>query len=84
MADGANKTLIVVLAGDHVGTLSQDRTGQLTLTYDDTWRERPGATPLSLSLPQRVHRGPVVRAFLPGGGTSPRSGSRSVPPLRFR
>ena len=68
MADGADNTLIVVLDGRQVGTLVQDRAGQLVLTYDDAWRDLATATPLSLSLPlaRRMHRGPVVRAFLEG------------------
>ncbi len=63
-----NRTLIVVLAGQRVGIVDMEQSGRFTFTYDDHWRKRPAATPLSLSLPlaRRDHGDRPVRAFLWG------------------
>jgi serine/threonine-protein kinase HipA len=42
--------LLVLLEGRDVG-LVQQKNGRLTFTYDDKWRNAPGAYPLSLSMP---------------------------------
>jgi serine/threonine-protein kinase HipA len=62
------KTLVVLIDGLVVGNVTEEPDGRLRLTYADSWRDRLGATPLSLSmtLGQRVHGDSVVRAFLWG------------------
>lgn len=42
--------LVVLLDGRDVGLIRQ-KNGRLTVTYADTWRNAPGAYPLSLSMP---------------------------------
>ncbi len=42
--------LVVLLDGRDVGLIRQ-KNGRLTFTYADTWRNAPGAYPLSLSMP---------------------------------
>lgn len=53
----------VWLEGALAGVLSRDRDGNLAFTYDETYRTRRGATPLSLSMPKHraAHDGDVVR-----------------------
>lgn len=67
MADRPDSTLVVVMRGRTVGTVTQTA-GTLELAYHDAWRDDPTATPLSLSMPlaSRVHRDAVVRPFLWG------------------
>lgn len=62
------KVLEVVLDGVHAGRLTQNSHGQLSFTYDDGYRERDDATPLSLSMrPSRQrHDNRVVEPFLRG------------------
>lgn len=50
-----------------VGTLERSRS-RITFTYDDAWREREDATPLSTAMPltAREHRARVVEPFLWG------------------
>lgn len=62
------RTLVVLLQGNHIGTLTQEETGQVRLAYEDSWRRNPRATPLSLSMPlaARVHPHEVVEPFLWG------------------
>jgi serine/threonine-protein kinase HipA len=43
--------LMVSLNGIKVGTLSKDKNGGLHFSYTEQWMERPGARPISLSLP---------------------------------
>jgi serine/threonine-protein kinase HipA len=52
---------------DLVGCVERSN-GRLRFTYDDGWRGRPEATPLSLSMPlaSRAHRHDVVNAYLWG------------------
>jgi serine/threonine-protein kinase HipA len=42
--------LLVLLEGRDVGRVAQ-RNGKLTFTYENAWREAPGAYPLSMSMP---------------------------------
>ena len=60
--------LVVLLNGERVGVVRQHRGGNLTLTYDQTWRDRPDAYPLSLSmlLVRQDHPDAVVRPYLEG------------------
>jgi serine/threonine-protein kinase HipA len=50
------KTLDVYLHSDFVGHLTQDNGGQMIFEYADSWLDRPGASPLSQSLPLRKER----------------------------
>jgi serine/threonine-protein kinase HipA len=50
------RTLDVYLHNDLVGQLVQDDGGQMRFTYDENWLTKPGATPLSQSLPLRKER----------------------------
>lgn len=50
------RTLDVYLFNDLVGRLAQDDGGQMVFDYADSWLNRPGATPLSHSLPLRPKR----------------------------
>ncbi|UUW90622.1 type II toxin-antitoxin system HipA family toxin [Pimelobacter simplex] len=45
--------LAVWIEGEHAGTLSRDRKGSLRFAYDETYRNRRGATPLSRSMPKQ-------------------------------
>ena len=47
------KTLDVYLHSEFVGHLTQDNGGQMIFQYAESWLERPGASPLSQSLPLR-------------------------------
>jgi serine/threonine-protein kinase HipA len=50
------KTLDVYLHDEFVGHLIQDDGGQTVFEYAQTWLDRSGATPLSVSLPLRKER----------------------------
>lgn len=50
------RTLDVYLHNDLVGQLIQDDGGQMVFKYVEDWLNRPGATPLSHSLPLRKER----------------------------
>jgi serine/threonine-protein kinase HipA len=50
------KTLDIYLHCDFVGHLTQDNGGQMIFEYADSWLDRPGASPLSQSLPLRKER----------------------------
>lgn len=67
MPEPAGAALVVLMDGRVVGEVVQS-SGRLAFTYDDGWRDDPGATPLSLSLPlaTRSHGDGPVRAFLWG------------------
>lgn len=60
--------LLACLNGTPMGTVERDRTGRLRFIYDDAWRQRPDAVPLSLSMPliQREHAHTTIDAFLWG------------------
>lgn len=61
-------TLIVILDGQVAGTLSKVARGRLRFDYDDTYRSRSDATPLSVSMPTQVasHPDHVVTPWLWG------------------
>src|SRR5580698_4596009 len=50
------KTLDVYLHSDLVGHLIQDAGGRMVFDYVESWLNKPGATPLSQSLPLRTRR----------------------------
>jgi serine/threonine-protein kinase HipA len=50
------RTLDVYLHDDLVGQLIQDDGGQMVFEYAEGWLNKPGATPLSQSLPLRRER----------------------------
>jgi serine/threonine-protein kinase HipA len=50
------KTLDVNLHSEFVGQLIQDDGGQMIFQYAESWLQRPGASPLSQSLPLRKER----------------------------
>jgi len=62
------KRLKVYLNGEQVGTLDQDDSGLLEFRYDPEWMDRPGAVPLSRSLPLQSEpfRGKHARPFFAG------------------
>src|ERR1700691_2165950 len=62
------KTLDVYLRSDLVGHLVQDAGGQMVFDYAESWLQKPGATPLSQSLPLRKEgfKGRECRAFFAG------------------
>lgn len=51
-----SEDLVVVLGAMEAARLRRDRGGRLTLTYASSWRERPGAHPVSLSMPLALER----------------------------
>lgn len=53
------------LNGIQVGTLVKDKNGGLHFSYDESWMNRPGARPISLSLPitKQKYSGDVVYNF---------------------
>ncbi len=59
--------LLALLDGRIVGTVRHER-GRLTFTYADSWRDAPGAYPLSLSMPLAAAEHPhaAVEPFLWG------------------
>jgi serine/threonine-protein kinase HipA len=50
------RTLDVYLHNELVGRLIQDDGGQMVFDYAESWLQKPGATPLSQSLPLRKER----------------------------
>ena len=70
------KRLTVYLDRDAVGTLTQDAGGLLAFRYAPEWLQKPGAIPLSRSLPLRSDpfRGKHARPFF--AGILPDEGSR--------
>lgn len=62
------RTLDVYLRDDLVGHLVQDDGGQMLFGYTENWLNKPGATPLSQSLPLRKERfkGNECRAYFAG------------------
>lgn len=61
-------SLIVILEDAVAGTLTRLPNARLRFEYDDTYRRRPGSTPLSLSMPTqvKVHSDQVVTPWLWG------------------
>lgn len=68
MSPGAATLLVALLDGVRVGHVEQTHTGRLRFTYDDAWRHRANAYPLSLSLPliAAEHDHKPTEAFLWG------------------
>lgn len=62
------KRLMVYLNGERVGMLDQNDSGLLVFRYDPEWMDRPGAVPLSRSLPLQIEpfRGKHARPFFAG------------------
>jgi serine/threonine-protein kinase HipA len=62
------RELMVLLAGELIGTVSQDARGDLRLAYAPEWRNRSDSYPLSLSMPlaTRTHGDDAVRPYLEG------------------
>ncbi|MCG2830381.1 MAG: type II toxin-antitoxin system HipA family toxin [Desulfobacteraceae bacterium] len=60
--------LIVYLNAERVGTLEQDDSGLMQFSYNQAWLEKPGAMPLSRSLPlqSEVFSGKKARPFFAG------------------
>lgn len=60
--------LVVYLDGERCGTVEQTTTGNVTFEYDEEYRLRPGATPLSLSMPlaAATHRKRAILPYLQG------------------
>jgi serine/threonine-protein kinase HipA len=60
--------LAVVLDEVVAGTLTRSASGRLAFSYDETYRDRAGTTPLSLSLPKQIrrHAGAALEAWLWG------------------
>jgi len=60
--------LVTLLDGRVVGHVEQSLHGRLSFTYDAEWRDRPGAYPLSLSMPlaRREHGDERIRPYLEG------------------
>lgn len=63
-----SETLVVILDDAVAGTLTRSPGGRLAFAYDEDYRRRPEATPLSLSLPKQVreHAGTRLEAWLWG------------------
>ncbi len=61
-------TLIALLDGRAIGRVRRLRTGRLSFTYEDSWRQDEDAYPLSLSMPLTAsdHRHGPIDAFLWG------------------
>ena len=60
--------LVVLLDGEPAGVVWQNRSGDLALSYDQAWRDRRDAYPLSLSMPlgKTEHPDSTVRPYLEG------------------
>ena len=60
--------LVVLLDGEPAGVVWQNRSGDLALSYDQAWRDRRDAYPLSLSMPlaRKEHPDATVRPYLEG------------------
>ena len=61
-------SLIVYLNAERVGILDQDDSGLLQFSYDQAWLAKPGAMPLSRSLPlqSEIFPGKKARPFFAG------------------
>ena len=68
MSEPKERTLAVLLNSERIGALDQDPHGQLSFTYNENYRRRRNATPLSLSMPlaRRTHRNDMVEPYLRG------------------
>jgi serine/threonine-protein kinase HipA len=72
------RTLDVYIGDDITGQLVQDDGGQMSFTYAEGWRNKPGAVPLSQSLPLRAEsfKGKECRGFF--GGILPEQEKREI------
>lgn len=72
------RTLDVYLHDELAGHLIQDSGGQMGFAYAESWLARPGATPLSQSLPLKKGRfkGKECRGFF--GGILPEESQRAI------
>jgi serine/threonine-protein kinase HipA len=72
------RTLNVYIGADITGQLVQDAGGQMSFTYAEGWRNKPGAVPLSQSLPLRAEpfKGKECRGFF--GGILPEEAKREI------
>ena len=72
------RTLDVYIGDDITGRLVQDDGGQMSFTYAEGWRNKPGAVPLSQSLPRRAEpfKGKECRGFF--GGLLPEEAKREI------
>jgi serine/threonine-protein kinase HipA len=72
------RTLDVYIGDDITGQLVQDDGGQMSFTYAEGWRNKPGAVPLSQSLPLRAEpfKGKECRGFF--GGILPEEAKREI------
>ncbi|MDP9094575.1 MAG: type II toxin-antitoxin system HipA family toxin [Actinomycetota bacterium] len=68
MTEPKDKWLHVLINAEQIGVLEQGPHGRLSFRYEESWRERRDATPLSLSMPVsgREHSNAVVEPFLRG------------------
>jgi serine/threonine-protein kinase HipA len=53
-----NDSLVVQLGDTTAGLLTRSRDGRLSFRYEDDYRSRPGATPLSVSMPTQIRSHP--------------------------
>ncbi|PQA86015.1 type II toxin-antitoxin system HipA family toxin [Hyphococcus luteus] len=60
--------LIVLLGGNEIGRVTQDKRARMKFIYDDKWQNTRGAYPLSLSMPLAAseHDHAVIDAFIWG------------------
>jgi serine/threonine-protein kinase HipA len=60
--------LLVLINGDLVGAVEQQKSGNLTLTYERSWQRRRDSYPVSLSMPlaRRAHGDRLMRPFMEG------------------
>lgn len=63
-----DRSLVAYLDGERIGTVVQTLQGNTTFSYDDDYRMRPDATPLSLSMPLTAprHASRAITPFLQG------------------
>jgi serine/threonine-protein kinase HipA len=64
----STQRLLACLNGLPMGTIERDRSGRLRFVYEDAWRQRPDAIPLSLSMPliRGEYAHTTIDAFLCG------------------
>jgi serine/threonine-protein kinase HipA len=72
------RTLDVYLYCELVGHLIQDDGGQMVFDYAESWLQRPDATPLSHSLPQRRERFPRKECRGYFAGVLPEESKREI------
>jgi len=60
--------LLVLIGGELVGRVEQERDGHLTFMYEREWQDREDSFPLSLSMPlgRGEHSDTIVRPFMEG------------------